>query len=208
MSKKKLFILIGVGAALISAVFGGCKDNSVSKTFKTDFGDTITVYSYISNTLHDTFLKSEIRVDGSDSFEIIYEPGVTELPSDIESDFEGIVRSGHVSVYRLYSHFIIINDGELEGFSVDYGLQDFLINLETDSLGSKFLAIQALCSTKDFDYIKQFAPILILDHENDIVDVISDWASGSFTDEELAVNSDHSKESIIKWCAEFLENNG
>lgn len=193
---------------LISAVFGGCKDNSVSKTFKTDFGDTITIYSYISNTLHDTFLKSEIRVDGSDSFEIIYEPGVTELPSDIESDFEGIVRSGHVSVYRLYSHFIVINDGELEGFSVDYGLQDFLINLETDSLGSKFLAIQALCSTKDFDYIKQFASILILDHENYIVDVISDWASGSFTDEELAVNSDHSKESIIKWCAEFLEDNG
>lgn len=184
----------------------GCQQDEYRKTITTDFGDKLDIYAYLSGNLHGTYFTCEIRSEETDGYAYFYDKNITDVPNDISENLCAVVQNNDTKVYELYDEFIVISDGAIDNFSSDYDLEEFIEEKNMGiSVDAKYQGVKVLCDTKNFKYIKQFFYILTYADINADTSVINDWASGIFTDEELELNKEYSKEEIIKWCIEFLK---
>lgn len=186
----------------------GCdrQKNELKQTIKTGFGDELHIHVYLSgNYLHETYLTCKITNEQLEGFGYFYDREITQIPSDVTSNFWEIVNSGDTRVYKLFNEFIVIHGERLDNFSDSYDLEKFTsdqkMNMDLETI---YFGIKSLCSTRKFEYIKQFAYILAYCDNEFIISIISPWASGCFSQEELAINQGYTKEYITQWCVSFL----
>lgn len=200
---KKIVILFFCFVFLLSA----CGRNDLYETVKTEFNDEINIHASLRGNLHGRYLYCEItakNVDGSAGF---YGEEMLQIPENIGDNIMPVIMQNDVRIYELYNVLIIINGSKIEEIPIDYDLDYFLSQVSYNGVKADVVCagISVLCHTKKFEYISQFLPILqYIDPNDSISKVIDRWAMNDFTDEELQINKDFTKEEMSDWCKNYL----
>ena len=205
--KKMVFFLIICFALLLS----GCGNYDLRQTIKTQFGDNMYIYAYLSGNLHGKYLHCEITAEDIEGCVYLSNKEITDIPSDIGSSIKPIAIYEDARVYELYNEFIVIQGRKMESFPRNYNLDNFVSEVKYNGvkIDTVYFGIKALCNTKNFEYISQFFPILeYANNDEEICFIVKRWALGDFTEEELRINQDYTKEEISIWCKNYFETQG
>ena len=203
--KNRMLLLISCFVILFSA----CAEKELFKTINTEFDDKMSVHAYLSGNLHGKYLHCKITVENVSGGAYFFDEKILELPQNIENDLKPVIKQNGLRVYKLFNELIIINDDEIDNIPIDYNLTSFLSEASYNGVKTHVVSagISALCHTKKFEYISRFLPILeYIDKEHSINSIIEMWAEGNFTEEELVINKNYSKEEMICWCKNYLLN--
>jgi hypothetical protein len=201
--KKFVFFLI----ICFTLVLSSCGNHDLRQTIKTQFGDKIYIYAYLSGNLHGKYLHCEITAEDIEGYVYLSNKEITDIPSDIGSSVEPIAIYEDTHVYKLYNEFIVIQGKEIESFPRDYNLDNFISEVKYNGvkIDTVYFGAKALCNTKNFKYVSQFFPILEhVKNDEEICFIVKRWALGDFTEDELRINQDYTKEEISIWCKNYL----
>ena len=188
--------------------FTACEKHDLRQTIKTQFGDEINIYAYLSGNLHGKYLHCKITAEDIEGCVYLCNKEITGIPSDIGSSVKPIAIYEDTHVYKLYNEFIVIQGKEIESFPSDYNLNNFISEVKYNGVKVDvvYSGIRALCNTKRFEFILQFLPILdYIAQDKSINNIIERWAMNDFTDDELKINQDYTREEIIIWCKNYLQ---
>lgn len=202
LKKIVLFLII-----CFSLLLSGCRNHDLKQTIETQFGDEINIYAYLSGNLHGKYIHCEITVEGIEGYVYFCNKEITDIPSDIGSNVKTITMFEDTRVYNLYNEFIVIQGKKIESFPIDYNLDNFLSEVKYNGvkIDTVYSGVKALCTTKNFKYISQFFPILEhVKKDEEISFIVKRWALGDFTEDELRINQNYTKEEISIWCENYL----
>ena len=192
---------------LICTSLAGCfSDNNNTQKVSTSFGDVLLITGKEVSTLHDDYIKVEVRVDGTDFYTVFNEYNVRAVPDSFDSHFRELACGASVRVYKVFNHFVAVFDDCTVDFSANFGLQDYLDEKSYSSLSNyTYEAIRELCLSRKFEFIKQFAYIAEYNDDEPVLDIIVSWSKGEFSESDMQINEHYSTSEIEIWCRSFVE---
>lgn len=201
---KKCIRLI-LPLVILVLTLAGCQQDEYRKTITTDYGDVLEIYAYLSGNMHGTYFTCEIRNYGTDGCAYFFDKAISDVPNNMADNLYTVAQEDDTKVYELFDEYIVVSNDRIDNFSSDFDLEEFIELKDMGiSVDAKYQGIKVLFNTKYFKFVKQFADILTYVEPSKDIDFIKTWALGDFTDEELELNEEYSKDEITEWCIDFL----
>ena len=156
--------------------------------------------------MHGTYFTCEIRNYGTDGCAYFFDKAISDVPNNIADNLYTVAQEDDTKVYELFDEYIVVSNDRIDNFSYDFDLEEFIELKDMGiSVDAKYQGIKVLFNTKYFKFVKQFADILTYVEPSQDIDFIKTWALGDFTDEELELNEEYSKDEITEWCINFVK---
>ena len=197
------------------SALNGCGNRHRFYDLETELGDKLTFEIYLSGNLHGMY--PTYCVDGDDLKGRVYFRYYERetLPNDPLSSFEEIGNFGNTNFYRFLDGDTIIwvNGNKYLGwFDATCNMSSYQLEVgisanDTDYMNTIDEVRKDMLLTENIDYIYQVGSVLAEKKSKDIEPLLEKYALGDFSSAEiLSFNeSTHTKDEIIQWAKELLE---